>query len=109
MFSSGQVLIDVHSRASLEFSCSCCWRMSAGDLSFEFVTAWLCVQTIKTWYKHAPEILGRKLAQRKQLGGVIPQKQREVKHSPYNTCVERATKLTAWGQAGFPCAQVALL
>ena len=35
-------------------------------------------QTIKTWYKYAPDILGKKLAARKKLGGVIPQEQREV-------------------------------
>ena len=35
-------------------------------------------QTIKTWYKYAPDILGKKLAARKKIGGVIPQEQREV-------------------------------
>ncbi|CAL5224317.1 g6984 [Coccomyxa viridis] len=34
-------------------------------------------KTIKTWYKYAPDILGKKLANRKKLGGVIPQEQRE--------------------------------
>ena len=36
------------------------------------------MQTIKTWYKYAPDILGKKLEQRKRLGGVIPEKQRRV-------------------------------
>lgn len=36
------------------------------------------MQTIKTWYKYAPDILGKKLEQRKKLGGVIPEKQRQV-------------------------------
>ena len=36
------------------------------------------MQTIKTWYKYAPDILGKKLQQRKKLGGVIPEKQRQV-------------------------------
>ena len=38
------------------------------------------MQTIKTWYKYAPDILGKKLEQRKRLGGVIPEKQRQVMH-----------------------------
>lgn len=38
------------------------------------------MQTIKTWYKYAPDILGKKLEQRKRLGGVIPEKQRQVTH-----------------------------
>ena len=40
------------------------------------------MQTIKTWYKYAPDILGKKLAKRKQLGGVIPKEQREVSLIP---------------------------
>jgi len=47
----------------------------------------LCTQTIKTWYKYAPEILGKKLAERKKLGGVKPEEERQVTYlnlNPYS-------------------------
>ena len=49
-------------------------------------TVWMTVQTIKTWYKYAPDILGKKLANRKKLEGVIPQEQREVNLIPPTQC-----------------------
>ncbi len=44
----------------------------------------LCTQTIKTWYKYAPDILGKKLAERKKLGGVKPEEERQVTYLNFN-------------------------
>ena len=57
------------------------------------------MQTIKTWYKYAPDILGKKLQQRKKLGGVIPEKQRQVISVIGPHC--QSTNFQCW-QTGHP-------
>ena len=67
----------------------CQKRVHAADLSHRVTGA----QTIKTWYKHMPDMLGKKLARRKELGGALSEEKRqhreqETEASPLrNSCL----------------------
>ena len=54
------------------------WKCAAGvHARLTRRPLWLGVQTIKTWYKLMPDMLGKKLAQRKQLGGALSEEKRQ--------------------------------